>query len=78
MNYCYVVSLVGKNVFKGRVIKGVIPSISMDSIIRDKIKEEYGIEFEEKSGRWSPYHWEFGNITDNRDITLLIEKVLKY
>lgn len=70
----YVVSIVGKNVHQGHSLKGVIPYIDMDHLIRSKILNLYGVYFEEKASRHYPGFWEFKNISDNRDITLRIEK----
>lgn len=70
----YVVSIVGKNVHQGYSLQGVISSITMDHIIRSKIISLYGVLFEEKASRHYTGFWEFKNISDNRDITLRIEK----
>ena len=42
---------------------------------RDIIKEIHGVEFEELSSRFFNGYWEFNNITDDRDITLVVERV---
>jgi hypothetical protein len=70
----YVVSIVGANVHQGYSLKGVIPSITMDHLIRSRILGLYGVFFEEKASRHFPGFWEFKNISDDRDITLRIEK----
>lgn len=70
----YVVSIVGKNVHQGYSLQGVISSITMDHIIRSKIRSMYGVFFEEKASIHYTGFWEFKNISDNRDITLRIEK----
>lgn len=70
----YVVSIVGKNVHQGYSLQGVISSITMDHIIRSRILSLYGVFFEEKASRHYTGFWEFKNISDNRDITLRIEK----
>lgn len=70
----YVVSLVGTNVHQGYSLQGVISYISMDHLIRSRILSLYGVFFEEKASRYYPGFWKFKNISDNRDITLRIEK----
>lgn len=74
MNTCYIVYLKGENVHGGFSIQGVIASIQLDYIFRKYIKKEYGIEFEDKSSKTIPGYWEFRNITDNKDVTLIIVK----
>ena len=71
----YVVSLVGKDVFQNRVI--VCTMTQMDNLDRVcvYIKQKYGVEFEKLANRFSSCFWGFDNITDNRDITLVVEKV---
>ena len=78
MDSCYVVYLKGNNVHKGMSIRGVIANIREDAQIRKQIKKDYSIEFEELSSRWIPGHWEFSNITDDRDVTLCITKTEYY
>lgn len=70
----YVVSIIGKNVHQGYSLQGVISSITMDHLIRSKIRSLYGVFFEEKASRYYTGFWEFKNISDDRDITLRIEK----
>ena len=71
---CYVVYIKGQNVHKGFSLQGTLRSIRNDDGIRKRIKRDYQIEFEELSSRWTPNYWEFKNITDDRDVTLVIEK----
>lgn len=70
----YVVSIVGNNVHQGYSLQGVISSITMDYLIRSRILSLYGVFFEEKASRHYTGFWEFKNISDNKDITLRIEK----
>lgn len=69
----YVVSLVGNHVFKGSIVVCTIKRISNLDKIRIYIKQKYGVEFEELSAQFTPSWWKFDNITDNRDISLIIE-----
>ena len=78
LDFRYVVYIKGEHVHSGMSIKGVIFSIRQDTIIREQIKKDYGIEFEELSSRWIPGHWEFSNITDDRDVTLCITRTDYY
>ena len=71
----YVVSLVGKHVFKGSTIVCTITRMSNLNKIRVYIKQKYGIEFEKPSYNFTSGWWCFHNITDNRDISLVVENV---
>ena len=71
----YVVSLVGKNVFQGNTIVCTITRMSNLDKIRVYIKQKHGIEFEELSSNFTSSWWCFNNITDNRDISLVVEYV---
>lgn len=72
--FVYVVSLMGQSVFHDWGIRYVIKDIDNLDKVRTKIKENHGIEFEEVT---SYYHgwWSFANITDDRDIHLIVERV---
>ena len=72
----YVISLTGKDIFQGNIIVCTSAKISNLDKVLAYIKQEYDIEFEEYStnfiqGCW----WCFNNITDDRDISLIIEDV---
>ena len=72
----YVISLTGKDVFQGNNI--VCTSVKRSNIdkVLAYIKQEYDIEFEEYSTDFSiNCWWRFRNITDDRDISLIIENV---
>ena len=71
----YVVSLVGKHVFEGSTIVCVITRISNLDKIRIYIKQKYGVEFEELSAQFTSNLWKFDNIADDRDISLIVERV---
>ena len=43
--------------------------------VRDKIKERHNVEFEELSSQFTYGYWKFDNISDNRDIYLVVERV---
>ena len=42
---------------------------------REIIEKIHGVEFERLSSRFFNGYQEFGNITDDRDITLVVERV---
>ena len=71
----YVVSLQGKDVFQGNDIVCTITRISNLDKVRVYIKQKHGIEFEELSALFTSNWWCFDNITDNRDISLIVENV---
>lgn len=69
----YVVSLQGKDVFQGNDIVCTITRMSNLDKVRVYIKQKHGIEFEELSALFTSNWWCFNNITDNRDISLIVE-----
>ena len=71
----YVVSLQGKDVFQGNDVVCTITRMPNLDKIRVYIKQKYGIEFEELSAMFTSSWWCFNNITDNRDISLIVENV---
>lgn len=73
--FVYVVSLAGKHVFHDWSIQCVITHIDDLDKVRAKIKEHHNVEFEELSARFHDGWWKFDNITDNRDIHLIVERV---
>ena len=74
-DFAYVVSLAGSNVFHDWSVKAIIKHIDDLDKIRAIIKDNHGIEFEDKSYRFYNGWWCFDNITDNRDIKLIVERV---
>lgn len=71
----WVVSIKGKHVFHGSDIICIITKISNLDKIRVYIKQKYNIEFENTASISTP-NWKcFNNITDGRDITLIVENV---
>lgn len=61
--------------FHNQTFEGCITHISDLSIVRKQIKEKYNIEFEELSAKWvNGYYWRYENITDDRDIALMVYK----
>jgi hypothetical protein len=77
----WVVTLAGEQVHHGHTVQGVIETIDDLRIIREKIKETYGIEFESEnsaSDDFKSVYRKHMNITDNRDIMLVLERVLMY
>lgn len=73
--FVYVVSLVGRHVFHDWSVKCVIKYIDDLDKVRALIKENHDIEFEKLSSRFYDGWWQFDNITDNRDIKLVVERV---
>lgn len=73
--FVYVVSLTGKHVFPDWSIECVIKHMDDLDKVRDKIKENHGIEFEELSSRFHNDWWRFNNVTNDRDIHLIVERV---
>lgn len=73
--FVYVVSLVGTNVHNSHSIQYVIRTMRDLDKVRGIIKKYHNIEFEELSSRFFNGYWEFMNITDDRDITLVVERV---
>lgn len=73
--FVYVVSLIGQCVFHNWDIQYVIKHIDNLDKVRTKIKENYGIEFEELSSKFYNGWWMFDNITDDRDIRLIVERI---
>jgi hypothetical protein len=77
----WVVALAGEHVFHGHSVQGVIEIIDDLRIIREKIKEAYKIEFElENSARdeFKYFYQKYENITDDRDIMLVLERTSMY
>ena len=74
-DFVYVVSLAGKHVFHDWSIQYVITHISDLGKVRDKIKERHNVEFEKLANQSSYGYLKFDNISDNRDIYLVVEKV---
>lgn len=56
-------------------IQYVIKHIDNLDKVRTKIKENHGIEFEEVTSNYYHGWWSFANITDDRDIHLIVERV---
>lgn len=73
--FVYVVSLAGEYVHHGMSIQCVIKHIDDLDKVRTMIKERHSIEFEELSANFYNGYWKFDNITDNRDIHLIVERV---
>lgn len=73
--FVYVVSLIGDNVHCKHSTQCVIKHMGDLDKACDIIEKNYGIKFEELSSRFFNGYWEFKNITDNRDITLVVERV---
>ena len=71
----YVVSLIGKHVFHGNTIVCTITRMSHLDKIRVYIKQKYNVEFETLPSYFTSGWCCFDNITDDRDISLVVENV---
>lgn len=74
-NFAYVVSLAGSHVFHEWSVRAIIKSIDDLDKVRAIIRNNNGIEFEDRPSRFYNGWWCFDNITDNRDIKLIVERV---
>lgn len=76
MPFAYVVYLQGSKVQGGFSHQCLIESYNELSGARAFIKDKYGLEFAEECTKFYGFdHNEFNNITDDRDITLVVERV---
>ena len=75
MNFAYVCSIVVNDVYNNSVNIGIINSVNDLDKVRQIVKDRYGIEFEEFASRFRDGWLKFSNITDNRDVALLVERV---
>lgn len=74
-DFVYVVSLAGKHVFHDWSIQYVITRMDDLDKVRVKIKERYNVDFEKMFTQFAYGYWKFDNISDNRDIYLIVERV---
>lgn len=75
MEFTYVCSLIGNDVFHGHSIIGCISNISDIDKVREKIKTKYGIEFEQLASKFNNSGYLcFTNITDKKDVYLVVER----
>lgn len=74
-DFVYVVSLAGEQIRRNWCTQCVIKNIDNLDKIRIIIKEKYNVEFEKLACRFSSNWWKFDNITDNRDIHLIVKRV---
>lgn len=76
MPFAYVVYLQGSKVQGGFSHQCLIEGYDELSDARAFIKDRYGLEFTEICTKFYGFdHQEFSNITDDRDITLVVERV---
>lgn len=73
--FAYVVSLAGKRVFHDLSIQCIINHFDDLDKVRTTIKKKYNIEFEQFSSSSNSHRQVFNNITDDRDIRLVIERI---
>ena len=75
----YIVALEGKHVWKGQTFKCFIKSFREFDEVREILKRDYKIEFEELAAKFiNGYYWVFENITDDRDIRCVVYSVEHY
>ena len=74
-NYMYVISLAGKHVFHEWSIQCCITSLDKLNKVRDYIKDRHGIEFSKESTNFTIAYRKYDNITDERDIKMIVEQV---
>lgn len=76
MPFAYVVSLQGKNVLSGHSNQCLIEGMDELKDVRNLMKDKYNLEFTEFCTSFiGTGYQEFGNISDDRDITLVVERV---
>lgn len=75
VDFVYVVSLIGKHVHHNMSIQCVIRNLDILDKVRNNVLTSYGIEFEELSSHFYSGYLRFDNITDDRDISLVVERV---
>lgn len=75
MNFAYVCSIVGNDVYNNSVNIGIIDSVNDLDKVRQIVKDKHGLEFEELSSHFRDGWLRFSNVTDNRDVALLVERV---
>lgn len=73
MATCYVIYLWGDDVFSGMSLKKVITNVDMIDDAISSIAETYNLEFILFQGDTSIQHYR--NITDDRDISIIVEKM---
>lgn len=73
--FAYVVALVGSRVFNDLSIQYIINHFDDLDKVRTTIKKKYNIEFEQLSSSSNSHRQVFNNITDDRDIHLIVERV---
>ena len=71
----YVISLQGKDVFHDNTIVCTSTQLSHFDKIRIYIKQKYNVEFETLPADFTSDWCHFDNVTDDRDISLVIENV---
>lgn len=74
----WLVSLVGNNVFHNEYHICAMFDLKHENEIREYIKEKHGIEFSadvSSSHDCVSYYRHYDNITDDRDVSLVLEKV---
>lgn len=75
MNFAYICSIVGNDVYHNGVNIGIIESVNDLDKVRQIVKDHHGIEFEELASCFRDGWLKFSNVTDNRDVALLVECV---
>ena len=75
----YIVALEGQHVSQGQTFKCFMKSFREFDEVREILKRDYKIEFEELANKFiNGYYWVFENITDDRDIRCVVYSVEHY
>lgn len=75
MDFAYVCSVIGNDIYHNGVNIGIINSVDDLDKVRRIAKDRYGLEFEELASCFKDGWLKFSNVTDNRDIALIVERV---
>lgn len=76
-NIKFVGIISGEKVHNGFVVIGIVDTITDSHKLVNKANEQFNITFVKDEYHSSPHWHVYRNITDDRDITLTIEVVLK-
>lgn len=75
----YIVALEGQHVWHNQTFKCFMKSFREFDEVRQILKRDYKIEFEEQTSKFiNGYYWSFNNITDDRDIKCVVYSVEHY
>lgn len=75
MEFAYVCSIIGNDVYHNGVNIGIINHVDDIDKVRRIAKERYDLEFEELASSFRDGWLKFSNITNDRDVALIVERV---